>query len=186
MNRTSMRKTAIALVASGALLVASVGSSLAGVITTTTGITAGALALTNPSTATITATLDGTDQVAAGNLGSNRVKDATGSGQGWNVQLSGTVFTAAGGRTLPDDALSVTGVAATRVAGRVPTNSISYSAPVTVPLGSSATPIKVYNAAAGSGMGTFDLLPSVALAIPADTYAGSYASNVTISLVAGP
>jgi hypothetical protein len=186
--RTSYKKMALAAVASAALVLASVGTSMAGVITTSTGITGGALTLTSPGTASLSATLTGVDQVATGNLGLSRVKDATGTGAGWNVQISGTQFSTGGviPRTLPATALDVTNVAATSVAGRAPTNSISYGAGITVPLGASVTPVKIYNAAANSGMGSFDLQPSVTLDVAADTYAGSYASNLTVSVVAGP
>ena len=182
------KKTALAVVASGILALATVSPSLAGVITTTTGISGGALTLSSPTTASLSATLTGADQVVAGNLGKSTVKDATGTGAGWNVQISGTQFTTGGGspRTLPTSALDVTGVTATSVAGRAPTNSISYSTPITVPLGLTATPVKIFNAAAASGMGTGARQPNVELDVAADTYAGSYSSNLTISVVAGP
>jgi len=183
-----LKKTALALLASGVLALASVSPSLAGVITTTTGITGGALTLSSPGSASLSATLTGADQVVTGNLGKSTIKDATGTGAGWNVQISGSQFTTGGGtpRTLPTSALDVTGVTATSVAGRAPTNSISYGTPITVPLGSGVTPVKIYNAATNSGMGTFDLQPNITLDVAADTYAGSYGSNLTISVVAGP
>src|SRR5215213_10215940 len=93
---TGFKKTAIALLAGGALVLASVGTSLAGVITTTTGIAGGGLTLVSPGTASLAATLNGADQVAGGNLGTSTIKDATGSGAGWNVQVSGTQFTTGG------------------------------------------------------------------------------------------
>ena len=184
----SFKKAALAAVATAALVLASVGTSLAGVITTSTGISGGALTLTSPGSASLSATLTGADQVATGSLGKSTVKDATGSGAGWNVQISGTQFTTGGAtpRTLPTTALGITGMTANSVAGRAPTNSVSYGTGIVVPLGSSVTPVKIYNAAADSGMGTFDLTPNVALTVTADTYAGNYASNLTISVVAGP
>jgi hypothetical protein len=186
--RIGLKKVALAGVASAALVLASVGPSLAGVITTSTGITGGALTLTSPGSASLSATLTGADQVATGSLGKSTVKDATGSGAGWNVTISGTQFTTGGAaaRTLPTTALDVTGVTTTAVAGRPPTNSVSYGTGVAIPLGSSVTPVKIYNAAASSGMGTVELQPNVALDIAADTYAGNYTSNLTISVVAGP
>jgi hypothetical protein len=183
-----LKKGALAALASAALALASVGTSLAGVITTSTGITGGALTLTSPGTASLSATLTGADQVVNGSLGKSTVKDATGSGAGWNVQISGTQFTTGGAtpRTLPTTALDVTGVTASSVAGKAPTNSVSYGTGIPVPLGGSVTPVKIYNAAANSGMGTFDLTPNVTLNVAADTYAGNYTSNLTISVVAGP
>ena len=72
------------------------------------------------------------------------------------------------------------------MAGRAATNSVSYGAGITVPLGTAVTPVKIYNAAAASGMGTVDLTPALALDVAADTYAGNYTSNLTVSVVAGP
>ena len=185
-----MKKTAIALVASGALLVASVGSSMAGVISTSAGVTAGPFNVTTPGTATLSGVeLDGaTNKVATGTLGTATVKDASGAGQGWKVQVSGGLFANSNGKTLPADALSVTGVAATKVAGKEPTNSVSYAngATVSVPLGSQVNPVTIYNAGQGTGMGTFELAPTVALTVPADAYAGTYSSNLTMTLAASP
>jgi hypothetical protein len=183
------RKLPLALVAGGALLAASAGPALAGVVTTTAGITGGGgVTIATPGAVNLSATLSGADQVVAGTLGASRVKDASGLGQGWQVQVSGTLFTTGGAapRTLAADALSVVGVGAGKVAGKMPTNSVSYGGGITVPLGASVTPVKIYNAAGDSGMGTFDLTPNVALSVPADAYAGSYASDITISVVAGP
>ena len=183
-----VKKVALAGLVSAVLALGTVGSSLAGVITTSTGITGGALTLASPGTASLSATLTGADQVATGSLGKATVKDATGSGAGWNVTISGTPFTTGGGtpRTLPATALEVTGVATSGVAGRAPTNSVSYGSGITVPLGASVTPVKMFNAAANSGMGTVELTPAVSLAVAADTYAGTYSSNLTVSVVAGP
>jgi putative surface cell wall-binding protein len=183
-----IKKTALAAVAASALAVASVGGALAGTIATSTGITAGALTLSAPGTASLSATLTGADQVATGSLGKSTVKDATGSGAGWNVTISGSQFTTGGGspHTLPTGALDVTAVAVNTVAGRAPTNSIGYSTAIAVPLGSAPTPVKIYNAAANSGMGTVELTPALSLDVAADTYAGTYSSNLVVSVVAGP
>ena len=189
MSIDKTKKIVLALIASGVLLIASVGSSLAGVVTTTAGINGGgSVTITTPGTINLSATLDGSDQVVVGALGSNRVKDPSGLGQGWQVQISGTTFTTGGAtpHNLAADALSVTGVSATKVAGKTPTNSVSYGSGITVPLGASPTPVKIYNATSDTGMGTFDLTPNVTLTVPADAYAGSYASNITLSVIAGP
>jgi hypothetical protein len=66
-----------------------------------------------------------------------------------------------------------------------PTNSIAY--PLAVPAGASApTAVKLFNAAANSGMGKFTVTPTVQVAIPANTYAGTYTSTVTVAVVSGP
>src|SRR5690349_4356835 len=182
----TIKKSALAAVASAVLALATVSSSMAGVISTTTGITGGALTLSSPGTASLSATLTGADQVATGSLGKSTVKDATGSGAGWNVTISGSQFTTGGAspKTLPTSALDVTSVAVSTVAGRAPTNSIAYGTGITVPLGTSPTPVKIYNAAAASGMGTVELTPALSLDVAADTYAGTYTSNLVVSVVA--
>jgi hypothetical protein len=162
-----------------------VGSSLAAVVTTTAGVGAGAFDLTAPaSVAFPSVTLDGTNKVASVSLGTSRVKDASGAGQGWKLQMSGTTFARADGKALPADALSVTSVGVAKVAGKDPRNSVSST--VAVPLGNGVAPATVFYADVGTGMGTFDLTPNLSLSVPAETYAGTYSSNLTITLVASP
>ena len=56
-----------------------------------------------------------------------------------------------------------------------------------VPAASSAPPaVKLFNAAANTGMGGFTVTPTVQVAIPANTYAGTYTSTVTVAVVSGP
>jgi len=174
----------LAALTTGALLVASVGSALAGTVTTTSGVVGGALTMSNGATASLNTTLNGLDLVVSGDLGALTVADATGSGQGWNLTVTGTSFTA-NGKALPNDALTITGITVVKNAGKVPANTIGY--PVAVPLGASApTAVKFFSASADSGMGKFTITPAVALSVPAETYAGSYSSTITLSVVAGP
>ena len=44
----------------------------------------------------------------------------------------------------------------------------------------------MYNAAANTGLGNQTVTPTWRLAVPANTFAGTYASTWTISLVSGP
>jgi hypothetical protein len=56
-----------------------------------------------------------------------------------------------------------------------------------VPAGSGPpTPAKLYNAAANTGTGAFSIIPTISVAVPANSYAGNYTSTVTISLISGP
>ncbi|HZQ76778.1 MAG TPA: hypothetical protein VFE55_05575 [Acidimicrobiia bacterium] len=149
--------------------------------------TGGTLGLTPPSTVAFPAvTLNGTDQTATASAGLTP-SDMSGSAAGWNVQATSTTFTNGGGRTLPTSATTVTGAAATAVSGNcdLPTNSIAY--PVTLPAGATApTPVKVYNAAAGTGGGPLTLTLSVKLAVPASAYMGSFSSTWTFTIASGP
>ena len=178
-------KLGLAIVTTRALLLAGVGSAAGGNITTTGGVVGGALTLSNAASANLNTTLTGLDLIVSGDLGQSTVSDATGSGAGWNLTVTATTFKNAANKTLATDALTITGVTVVKNAGKNPTNSIGY--PVTVPMGANApTAVKFYSSAANSGMGKFTITPNVSLDVPADTYAGSYSSTITISIVSGP
>jgi hypothetical protein len=49
-----------------------------------------------------------------------------------------------------------------------------------------AAAVKLFNAAANTGMGSFTVTPTVQVAIPANTFAGTYTSTVTVAVVSGP
>lgn len=151
----------------------------------------------NPGTLTLTApatisfgplTLTGPDLQTSATTGFT-VDDATGSGAGWNLTATSTTFTDAGGQTLPATAAAV---GATPAVGCdvgstcvVPTLSGAY--PYTLPAGSAApAATKLVSAGAGSGMGAAVVSPTFTLSVPANTYAGTYTSTWTISLVSGP
>lgn len=118
------------------------------------------------------------------------IADATGSGAGWNVTATSTLFTS-GSYTLPAGSTTIgsapaaatcdTGVTCT-VAG---SNSVSY--PYSLPAGATApTATKLFTAGLGTGMGDQTLNPTWTLAIPGNAYAGNYQSTWTLSLVSGP
>jgi WxL domain surface cell wall-binding len=171
--------------AAAALVLA--GVAVAGTVTATATVTgAGSLALSNGATATISDTLDGTDQVVSYAL-PLAMTDARGTGTGWNLTITSTTFTT-GTHSLAAGASSIGSVASACVAGGTctnPTSSISY--PLTVPAAATApTAVKVFNAAAGTGLGRFTITPSVNVTIPGNSYAGSYASTLTIAAISGP
>jgi hypothetical protein len=113
----------------------------------------------------------------------------TSSTSGWNLTITSTPFTS-GGHTLATTASRVTAVPAPAscLGGgtcTLPTNSVSY--PVTVPAGPGPpAAAKFFNAAANTGLGTFSLTPTISVAVPANSYAGTYKSTVTISMISGP
>lgn len=181
----SLRRNLLAATASAAILIGTVGEAVAGNVTTTGGVKAGPLTLSNAPTVSLTTTLDGNDLVVAGSLGASTVTDATGSGAGWRLTIAGTTFKNVDGKALPADALTITGVTIVKNSGKVPTNTTTY--PVTVPTADAAPPaVKFAAAAAHSGMGKSTITPSISLAVPAEAYAGDYASTLTISIVSGP
>jgi hypothetical protein len=46
--------------------------------------------------------------------------------------------------------------------------------------------VKLFNATANTGMGGFTVTPTVQVSIPANTFAGTYTSTVTVAVVSGP
>jgi hypothetical protein len=172
----------------GAFGLVGASSALATNVTATATVTAGSLSLATSATPAVSATLDGTDQTPSYTLPMT-VADNTGSGAGWNVTITSTTFTTGGGspHTLSTSASTATGAVAACGGGTCtnPTNSVGY--PLAVPAGAPApTAVKLFNAAANTGMGSFNLTPTIQVAIPANTYAGTYQSTVTVAIVSGP
>lgn len=157
--------------------------------TGTATVTAGALGfVSTPPNVSFSATLNGADQTASSSQAID-VGDATGSGAGWNITATSTTFTA-GTHTLSTSATTVPASGITDAcdasASCVPATD-SISLPYTLPAaGTAPTATKLYNAAANTGMGNQTSTVSWRLALPASTFAGTYTSTWTISLVSGP
>jgi hypothetical protein len=168
-----------------ALVLAAV--AVAGTVTATATVTgAGSLSLSNGATASLNSTLDGTDQSINYTLPLT-MNDLRGTGAGWNLTMTSTTFTS-GSNTLATSASSIAAVTSSCTGGGTctnPTNAISY--PLTLPAATSApAAVKVFNAAANTGMGRFTVTPSINVSIPGNSFAGSYTSTVTIAAVSGP
>ena len=171
-----------------AALAALPASAFGAQATVTGNVQGGSLSLTTTAAPSFSATLDGTDQNKAYTLPST-VSDARGNGAGWNLTITSTQFsTGSGGSTLATNASTITGVANSCASGSTctnPTNAVAY--PVGVPAGATApTAVKYFNAATGTGRGTFANTPSMNVFLPANADAGSYSSTLTISVVSGP
>src|SRR3954462_1287983 len=177
-----MRQRIIITLATAVVALVGTTAALASTLTATATVsgTAG-ISLNLPSNPTITNTLDGTDQTAsyAPLLG---VVDARGTGAGWNLTISATSFSDGAGHTLAPGTLS--GVVAACKAGNSCTAATSSG--VTYPLVLSGSGVKFYNAAVSTGLGKFDVTPSVDVSIPANAYAGTYPSTVTLAAATGP
>ena len=168
----------------GIAMVALVASAvaLAGTLTTTATVTGAAgMSLSVPATATISDTLDGTDQTAT-YAPLLAVVDARGSGAGWNLTVSATSFTDSGSHTLAPG--TITGVSQICHAGA--TCTAPTSSGITYPLSVSGTAAKFFSAALNTGLGKFDVTPTFSVAIPGNAYAGTYTSTVTLATVTGP
>ena len=186
-----MKKVAVLLTAAvvaGAVALPAAPTASAANVTATATVSAGTLSLSTSASPSVSVTLNGTDQTPNYTLPAT-VADNTGSGAGWNVTITSTQFTTgAPVHTLSASASTATGVTATCASGTTctnPTNAITY--PLAVPAGAGPpTAVKLFNAAANTGMGSFTVTPTVQVAIPANAYAGTYTSTVTVAVVSGP
>jgi WxL domain surface cell wall-binding len=185
-----MKQRMFIFLAVAAVALVAASAALAGSVTATATVNAGNsgnLSLSLPSTASIAATLDGTDQTASYTLPIG-INDVRGSGAGWNLTITSTSFSDGSGHSLANNASAISSLTSGCVSGGTctnPTNAISY--PLTVPAAASApAAVKFFNSAAATGMGRFTVTPTVQVAIPGNAYAGSYTSTVTIAAVSGP
>ena len=176
------------LVSAAAVSAALAGSLPAAATTGTATISAGSLAfVSTPPNVSFAATLNGLDQTPTNNEAID-VGDATGSGTGWNITATSTTFTT-GTKSLSTSATTVTAgptdACDASATCTLATNAITY--PYTLPAASTApTATKLYNSAANTGMGNQTVTPTWKLSIPANTFAGTYTSTWTISLVSAP
>ncbi|MDQ2903839.1 MAG: WxL domain-containing protein [Chloroflexota bacterium] len=156
----------------------------------TATITGGSLTESTTATPAPSATLAGIDQAVTYDIPIT-LTDLTGTGTGWNLTITSTQFTTGGGtpHLLATSASHITGVTSAHVGTdgyTDPSNLITY-APLLVPAAATApTAVKFFNADVNTGRGTFTVTPTVSIALPANTFAGSYTSTVTLAVVSGP
>jgi len=170
----------------GALLVSVTGAEAS---TATANLTAGSLGFVSaPPNVTFSDTLNGTNQTATTTQPID-VSDATGSGVGWNVTGTSTTFTS-GAHTLGSTTIGATPTVACdsgATCALATVNGTKVSYPYTLPSGATApTATELFDASANTGMGNQTFTPTWSLAIPANTFAGTYTSTWTISLVSAP
>lgn len=142
-------------------------------------ITGGALTATVSGASLEGLVLDGTNQVATGETESWSIVDARGTGSGWNLTVSATDLTSAGGsveqadRTIAVSALSLTPGEVAAGEGADPDTAITAPA---VTLSGSAQTVVSSN---GMAKGTFSVAPSTfSLAVPANAYRSNYEGTV--------
>lgn len=151
----------------------------------------GSLSESAPTAVAATAvTLTGDDQTTIYALPLS-VNDPRGNGAGWNMTISATQFTGttSNTNTLPSDAQYISSAPTAACASNggsghctAPTNSVSYTSPLTI----TTSAQKFYDAAAGTGLGKFTVTTVVNVSIPANTYADTYTSTVSVAIVSGP
>lgn len=182
------RLVLLSTVALGASLVVPLAEAAASSpVTATATVLGGTLSVSVPGTIGFSDTLNGSDQTVTQVLAID-VRDATGSGAGWNLTATSTQFTA-GSNTLPTNSVSViSGPADVCDSGAtctLATNSVAY--PYYLPAGSGPpTASKIFSAASSSGLADQTVTPTFTLTIPANTVQASYTSTWTISVVSGP
>jgi hypothetical protein len=147
-----------------------------------------ALTLTPPAAVGFAAvTLSGIDTTTTAQPAAT-VADSDAVSAGWNLTLSTTVFTGAGGVTIPEPALSINTAPAVvctapgGVCASAPVTTVTY--PVAIAQGGAA--VKWFNATSGTGLGTFSITPTLTLALAARVRAAAYTATMTWSLVSGP
>jgi hypothetical protein len=181
--------------AAGVLLAVLLGTAAARAATIgiTSNVTGGStLSAATGNAPSFGITLNGLDQTSSYSLPLT-VVDARGSGGGWNLTVTSTAFSdgtgLGAGHTFPTTASVITGVSASCGSGSTCTilsNNVTNSS-LTIPAGSTApAAVKFLNAQSGSGMGTVNLSTAVNVTIPANVFAGTYSSTLTIAIAAGP
>jgi hypothetical protein len=187
MKLRTMLPVAAAALSSLLLVAAPAGAST----TATATLTAGSLGFVTPPAAVNfpSVTLNGTDKTTTAQQPLD-VADATGSGAGWNITATSTLFKS-GSNTLSAGATTIGSAPAAATcdanATCTPGGSTTVSYPYTLPAAATApTATRVFNAPLGTGMGDQTVTPTWTLAIPANAYSGTYNSTWTLSLVSGP
>jgi hypothetical protein len=167
----------------------------------------GGLFIAAPSSVVWNGGLNGRNQtIAAGNTAAEQllVDDQTDNGAGWNVTVAASSFTNSGGYSLPGArVLQVNGSVTSATANAaptaaclgssfctLPTNAVTY--PEWITAATSPTPVMVYQAGAGSGIGPLTIGSTTAnpfgwwLNVPGYAEAGTYSAAITVSIASGP
>ena len=146
----------------------------------TATLTAGTLSEQGTFGENVSATLSGKDQAVPYTL-PVQVTDATGSGAGWNLQISGTPLSDGSSHTLTEQVLSAGGGCASGSSCTPP-----GPGPVTYPVTITNTGQKFFSAAANSGMGVINVQTVIQVQVPGNAFAGTYTTTLTLASVSGP
>lgn len=205
---TTSRYSALVATANGPTILAedvtqaAAGASATQAITNSTAATAwigqvialkaasatGVLSVSTVATPSFSSNLNSGDQVVSYTVPLTTTASVS-PAAGWNETITSTQYTT-GTRTLSTGASTVaaapTAVCDSAEAKCVaPTNSVGY--PVSVPAGSGPpTAVKFFDAASGTGAGKFTVTPTVSVAVPQNSFAGTYTSTLTLAIASGP
>jgi hypothetical protein len=185
-----LARCSVGLSLAAVLAGSAVAPTLADTITGTSTVSGSPVAISglSASTASFLIALNGTDQDSAAVPIGIDVADDSGTGNGWQLQVAATTFADGGAHTLADTGtLSLSGVTeANNGSGTYTTPTNSITTPVALTTAATPTAVPVYNAAVSTGMGNFTVTPSFVVQVPANVYASTYTSTITVSVVSGP
>jgi hypothetical protein len=126
-------------------------------------------------------TLNGAPVLTSVSIDPFSVVDSTGSGAGWNVDLTVTDLVS-GGSVISASAMSMAAPVVAPANGESMTGVVGHAT-----TGNLSSGEKIVTAAAGDGEGTYLVSPAIlTLMIPPDAAAGGYAATATIAVVSGP
>ena len=150
---------------------------------TSVEVSGGSLSFTNPAVADFDpVALTGVAQTPATDLDAFTVTDATGTGAGWHVTAQATQFAGAD-KDLALGSLSMSEPTVDANGTTSPDPTVN-GGPYTIDALSAVT---IASAAVDEGMGKYDFgATTLTLSLPADVYADTYTSTVTISAITAP
>ncbi len=186
-----LTRVSVGLSLAAVLFGTAVAPTLANTITGTSTVSGSPVTIASLSatTASFPVTLNGTDQNSAAVAIGVDVNDDSGTGNGWKLQVAATTFKDTGTHALADSGtLSISSVSeANNGTGTytAPTNSITTPVALTT-AATAPTAVSVYNAALNTGMGHFTVTPSLQVHVPANAYASTYTSTITVTVATGP
>jgi hypothetical protein len=126
-------------------------------------------------------TLNGAPVLTSVTIDPFSVVDSTGSGAGWNVNLTVSNLVA-GSAVIPASSMSMGAPAIAPSGGASMTGVVGHTT-----TGNLGTGEKIVTADAGDGDGTYLVSPAIlTLTIPPDASAGNYTASATIAVVSGP
>jgi hypothetical protein len=126
-------------------------------------------------------TLNGTQQLTSLTIAPFSITDSTGSGAGWNIELT-VPDLVNGGSTILASTISMDAPVVTAGGGASMTGVAGHA-----PAGGLAAGEKIVIAEVGAGAGTYLVSPAIMkLTVPANARAGTYVSAATIAVLSGP
>lgn len=176
------KKSALALIGVAALSLTMAAPAFAADGTSAT-VTGGDLTITNPTAANFVGKdITGVEQTTTAALDAFSVSDLRGSGEGWAVTAEATQFTGAT-HNLTAGSLELSQPTVTADGTDSPAPTVA-TGPYTIDGGD---PVTIATADTDEGMGVYDFgATTLTLTLPADVYADTYQSTVTITFFVAP